>query len=210
MLQCGTGSGEARTRGKTQPWDSEVTRSQDRAQVGSWWSLLLTKLVPQKQPKFLMATTWPQLTPHPMHTEKPHNVLLPCGAVPHHIESGGGWWQWSSVRDKGVLPLRQGSERSALVAAGFPATTSPYTPAQWAPAWAEQTLWPYSDRINVALELGQSRSGKRHDHGLRLSWAIDTYTGSASDLCMCKEHICFSTPFLWCKSPHAGRGKNTH
>lgn len=148
-----------------------------------------------------------------MHKEKSHGPLLSLqSTATTELE-----WQRldrSDMRDKGVLPLvREEKEiysSSYLTFSVLPhkarflcyLTKHPKPKPSNAPAILRTCH-------SMSLDLGWTQPGKRLNHVLHLSRAEYAYSGSASDLCVCMGHTCFSTLF-WGEGTHSERRKKRY
>ena len=95
-------------------------------------------------------------------------------------------------------PQRQGSERSALVAAAFSMTTSPGAPARASKHSGSTPSMPQWGTYSGVPILREQ---------IWLRALPDWGPGSTLDLCMGMGPPCLGTPLLWGKGPDTGRGK---
>lgn len=117
LSHCGTGSGTATTKKKTQLWEAEETRSWSGAWMAWWWPLLaLIQTLHQKQPRSLMVASPPQLIPQ--YTLKVHMCPTCFGCGSTAAPDGKGWSQGLTMRDKGDLCFRLCLSRSREITAG--------------------------------------------------------------------------------------------
>lgn len=133
-----------------------------------------------------------------MHKEKSHGPLLSLqSTATTELE-----WQRldrSDKRDKGVLPLVR--EEKEIYSSSY-LTKHPKPKPSNAPAMLRTCH-------SMSLDLGWTQPGKRLNHVLHLSRAEYAYSGSASDLCVCMGHTCFSTLF-WGEGTHSERRKKRY
>lgn len=143
--------------------------------------------------------------PPPKCTKRNHmDPCFPCRALLQQSWSGRGWID--QIREtKGFCPWSGKRKRSTLVATSrflCYLTKHPKPKPSNAPAMLRTCH-------SMSLDLGWTQPGKRLNHVLHLSRAEYAYSGSASDLCVCMGHTCFSTLF-WGEGTHSERRKKRY